>query len=200
MTLKQLFGIIIGSLFLILIVSIYNNRAINTTVLIQAGHDGRTFGNTGSVHGKYKEVDWNILVAKELEKELKRNNIDVTRIGANIPVANARIAVAIHFDGSNTPCSTGASIGYDKEHPRAKRTALRWKSIYRGYFPFKWHKDNFTKNLSHYYGFSRVNSEKGFLVLELGEISCDKQIEWLEPRLDLIALKIADFIMDELDR
>ncbi len=53
-----------------------------------------------------------------------------------------------------------ASIGYDKHHPKARRTALRWKSIYRGYFPFKWHKDNFTKNLANYYGFSRVNSAK----------------------------------------
>lgn len=110
------------------------------------------------------------------------------------------MAIAIHFDGSARPCSTGASVGYDREHINARRTALRWKSIYRNYFPFKWHKDNFTENLANYYGFDRVNSEKGFLVLELGEISCNEQIEWLEPRLDLIALKIADFIMDELDR
>jgi len=200
MTIRQLFGFLIGALFLTLVISIYNNRPINTTVLIQAGHAGRTFGNTGSVNGKYREVDWNILVAKEVEKELKKHNIDVTRVGADIPIANARIAIAIHFDGSEIPCSTGASIGYDKHHQKSRRTALRWKSIYRGYFPFKWHKDNFTKNLADYYGFNRVNSEKGFLVLELGEISCNKQIEWLEPRLDLIALKIADFIMDELDR
>ena len=77
---------------------------------------------------------------------------------------------------------------------------LRWKEEYKEYFPFKWHRDNFTKNLSDYYGFRRVNTEKGFLLLELGEMTCDKQIEWLEPRLELIATKIADFIMDELER
>jgi len=200
MTIKQLFGFLIIGLFIALIVEIVINRPINTTVVIQAGHAGRVFGNTGSVNGKYKEVDWNILVAKEVEKELKKNGIDVVRVGGKIPIANARIAVAIHFDGSSRPCSTGASIGYDKYHPKARRTALRWKRIYRNYFPFKWHKENFTKNLAEYYGFNRVNTEKGFLVLELGEITCNKQIEWLEPRLDLIATKIADFIMDELDR
>ncbi len=200
MTLRQLFSFLIGVLFIALIVEIFNNRPINTTVLIQAGHEGRIIGNTGSINGKYKEVDWNVLVAKEIEKELKKNGIDVVRVGANIPIANARIAVAIHFDGSTKPCSTGASIGYDPYHSRAKRTALRWKKIYKNYFPFKWHKENFTKNLSEYYGFNRVNTEKGFLVLELGEITCNEQIKWLEPRLDLIAIKIADFIMDELDR
>ncbi len=200
MSVRKLFMFLIGSLFIILIVSLILNRPINTTVLIQAGHAGRTFGNTGSVNGEYREVDWNILIAKEVEKELKRHNIDVTRVGASIPISNCKIAVAIHFDGSNRSCSTGASIGYDKNHPKARRLALRWKRIYRNYFPFKWHKCNYTKNLSEYYGFSRVNSEKGFLVLELGEITCDKQVEWLEPRLDLIAMKIADFIMDELDR
>jgi N-acetylmuramoyl-L-alanine amidase len=200
MSIKQLFGFLIIVLFIALIIEIYNNRPINTTVVIQAGHDGRIFGNTGSVNGKYKEVEWNLLVAKEVEKELKKNGIDVVRVGAKIPIANARIAVAIHFDGSNKPCSTGASIGYDKYHSQARRTALRWKKIYKNYFRFRWHKDNFTKNLADYYGFNRVNTEKGFLVLELGEITCDKQVEWLEPRLELISDKIADFIMDELDR
>lgn len=196
---RQLFGFLIGGLFILLIVAIYNNKVINTTVLLQAGHEGRTKGNTGSINGKYSEVEWNTLVTKEIEAELKRHNIDVERVGANIPFTNARIAISIHFDGSKRACSTGASIGYDENHINAKRTANHWKSIYKDYFPYKWHRDNFTKNLSDYYGFSKVNSEKGFLVLELGEITCNEQVAWLEPRLELISIKIADFIMDELD-
>jgi hypothetical protein len=197
--LKQLFGFLIAGLFILLVVAIYNNSVVNTTVLLQAGHEGRTKGNIGSINGKYKEVEWNILVTKEIEKELKKNGIDVVRVGAKIPITNARLAIAIHFDGSKRPCSTGASIGYDHDHIHAKKVAQRWKDVYDEYFPFKWHRDNFTKNLSDYYGFSRVNSEKGFLVLELGEITCNKQIEWLEPRLELIAIKVADMIMDELE-
>ncbi|SFV57887.1 hypothetical protein MNB_SV-12-1139 [hydrothermal vent metagenome] len=197
---RKLFSFLIGGLFILLIVAIFNNQVVNTTVLLQAGHEGRTTGNIGSINGKYKEMEWNTLVTKEVERELKKHDIDVTRVGADIPFTNTRIAISIHFDGANRACSTGASIGYDINHPKSKRLAYRWKSIYRGYFPFKWHKDNFTKNLSDYYGFSKVNSEKGFLVLELGEITCNKQVEWLEPRLELISSKIADFIMDELER
>lgn len=200
MNIKQLFGVLIGGLFLTLIIAIYNSKVINTTVLLQAGHEGRTRGNIGSVQGDLKEVDWNTKVTKMVEKELKKHHIDVTRVGATIPVTNARIAVAIHFDGANKPCSTGASIGYDVNNINSKRLADRWRHKYRGYFPFKWHRDNFTKNLSEYYGFNRVNSEKGFLVLELGEITCRNQTNWLKPRLELIALRIADFIMEELDK
>ena len=200
MNIRQLFGVLIGGLFLTLVIAIYNSKVINTTVLLQAGHEGRTKGNVGSVQGNLREVDWNIKVTKMIEAELKKNNIDVTRVGASIPVTNARIAIAIHFDGSNHPCSTGASIGYDENHINSKNLAHNWKRKYKGYFPFKWHRDNFTKNLSQYYGFSRVNSEKGFLVLELGEITCRNQTNWLQPRLELIALRIADFIMEELDK
>ncbi len=197
---RKLLGLIIGGLFLLLIVTIYKMRVVNTTVLLQAGHEGRTKGNIGSIHGHLKEVDWNIAVTKEVEKELKKQNIDVTRVGANIPATNARIAIAIHFDGSVHPCSTGASIGYDNNHMKSKELAESWKDVYREYFPFKWHKDNFTENLAEYYGFNRVNSEKGFLVLELGEITCDKQTRWLEPRLEVISTKIADFIIEELEK
>ena len=197
---RQLFGLLIGGLFLALVIAIYNSKVINTTVLLQAGHEGRTHGNIGSVQGALKEVNWNTKVTRMVEKELRKHNIDVTRVGAKIPISNTRIAIAIHFDGSNRPCSTGASIGYDVNHINAKNLARDWKRRYRGYFPFKWHHDNFTKNLADYYGFSRVNSEKGFLVLELGEITCKNQTNWLQPRLELIALRIADFIMEELDK
>jgi len=163
-----------------LILFIYEHRPITTTVLIQAGHEGRTSGNTGSINGKYREVDWNIVVADEVAKILGERGIHFTRVGADIPFTNAEIAVAIHFDGSNSRCSTGASIGYSPTHHKAKRTALSWKRIYSGYFPFRWHSDNFTENLSKYYGFSRVNSDKGFIVLELGEITCTQQVRWLE--------------------
>jgi len=175
-------------------------RVVNTTVLLQAGHEGRTKGNIGSIHGDLKEVEWNTFVTQEIERELKKQGIDVTRVGAHIPATNTRIAVAVHFDGATKPCSTGASIGYDEEDQKSKRLATHWKEIYQEYFPFKWHRDNFTENLADYYGFDRVNSEKGFLVLELGEITCDEQTRWLQPRLEVIATKVADFIIEELDQ
>ena len=197
MSSRKVLNLFIGGLFLLLLIGIWNNRVINTTVLIQAGHVGRLTGNTGSVHNGLKERDWNDIVAKEVERILNAKGIDVERVGARIPIANAEIAVAIHFDGSERPCATGASIGHNGT--RCSRALARsWKREYRRFFPFHWHRDNFTKNLSHYYGFSQVNTTKGFLVLELGEITCDKQTAWLKPRLKQVASKIAHFIIKEL--
>ena len=199
MRVKQFFGIIISSLFIVLIVLIYKNRTTTTTVLIQAGHEGRKVGNTGSINGNIKEVDWNIILADRIAKNLEKKGINFTRVGADIPYTNAKIAISIHFDGSNKKCSTGASIGYENYHHQAEKTAQHWKKIYQNYFPFKWHRDNYTKNLSNYYGFSKVNSEKGFLVLELGEITCNRQVKWLKPKLNDIADMISEFIMKELN-
>ena len=199
MSVKSVFNWLIGGLFLLLVIAIYNGRVINTTVLIQEGHVGRTKGNTGSIHNGIKESEWNHLVGKEVERILEKEGIEVLLVGAKIPVANATIAIAIHFDGSNKPCATGASIGHNGSAV-SQGLARRWKREYDAFFPFKWHRDNFTENLSNYYGFSRVSASRGFLVLELGEITCDKQMKWLKPKLKQVASKIAHFIIKELKR
>jgi len=186
-------------MFLLLFVAIWKSQVMNTTVLIQAGHVGRTKGNIGSIHNGLVESKWNERVAIRVEEILKKNGIKVERVGARIPSANAVIAVAIHFDGSQRECATGASIGHDGS-VGAKALAKAWRREYGSFFPFKWHSDNFTENLSHYYGFSQVSTSKGFLVLELGEITCKKQTDWLEPKLGQVASKIAYFIMKELKK
>jgi N-acetylmuramoyl-L-alanine amidase len=196
---RAVLNLLIGGLFLLFLIYIYNHRVINTTVFIQEGHVGRLTGNIGSVHRGIKEMDWNHLVGDEVKRILEKEGIDVATSGARIPVTNATIAVALHFDGSEKPCSTGASIGHDDS--RASRSmARRWKEEYSNFFPFKWHRDNFTENLSGYYGFSRVSATRGFLVLELGEITCDQQMDWLKPKLNQVASKIANFIIKELKR
>ncbi len=186
-------------MFALLIFAIWNGRVLNTTVLIQAGHVGRTTGNIGSIYKGLKESEWNERVAMRVEDILKKHEIIVDRVGAKIPKTNAVIAIAIHFDGSEKECVTGASIGHDGSKA-SKLLAKRWRAEYEKFFPFKWHSDNFTKNLSDYYGFSRVTTSKGFLVLELGEITCEEQTAWLEPRLGEVAAKIAYFIIKELKR
>ena len=186
-------------MFTLLIIAIWNARGLHTTVLLQAGHVGRTTGNIGSIHNGLVESQWNERVAIRVEDILTKKGIMVERVGAKIPTTTAEIAVAIHFDGSETACLTGASIGHDGSNG-SKLLAKNWRKEYGAFFPFKWHKDNFTKNLSHYYGFSKVTTSKGFLVLELGEITCKKQTDWLEPRLGEVAAKIAYFIIKELKK
>ena len=198
---RRVLSLIAWAIFGLLIYAFWNyGRVINTTVLIQAGHVGRTKGNTGSISTDgLVESKWNERVAKRVEYILKKKGIRVRRIGASIPIVNTVIAVAIHFDGANNECATGASIGHDNSI-ESRRLAKDWRQEYSKFFPFKWHKDNFTPNLKHYYGFSRVSASRGFLVLELGEITCKKQTDWLEPRLDEVANKIAYFIIKELKR
>ncbi|HHD75771.1 MAG TPA: N-acetylmuramoyl-L-alanine amidase [Campylobacterales bacterium] len=187
------------SIFIVLIVALWNGRVVNTTVLIQAGHVGRVAGNIGSIHNGLVESEWNERVAIRVEDILKKNGVITTRVGAKIPTTNATMAISIHFDGSNNHCATGASIGHDGS-AASKVLAKRWRAEYSKFFPFKWHKDNFTKNLSDYYGYSKVTTTKGFLVLELGEITCQEQTDWLEPRLGDVAAKVAYFILKELKR
>jgi len=187
------------ALLIILFMSfiIYWGTTKPMSVVIQAGHEGRTTGNTGAECELYREEEWNILVADAVAKKLRSWKIDVKRVPARVKFMRAKIAVSIHFDGAITPCASGASIGYPNEN--AYLFAQRWKKLYTTYFPFKWQEDNFTENLKEYYAYKWIRAEK-FLVLELGEITCDKQTTWLKPRLKKIAHLVAYAIASELGK
>ena len=167
------------------------------SVVVQAGHEGRVIGNTGAESKLYREEEWNILVADEVARLLRSWDIDVKRMPARVKFTRAKIAVSIHFDGATTPCNSGASIGYPSDDSHA--FAQRWKVLYKDYFPFKWQKDNFTKNLKDYYAYKWIRAEK-FLVLELGEITCEEQATWLRPRLKKVARLVAYAIARELGK
>ena len=176
----------------------YQSLRAPVTVLIQAGHEGRTCGNTGAECKKYREEAWNMIVADEVLRQLKTWNIDAKRIPADALPQRAKIAVAIHFDGAKRICHSGASVGYP-DNNASRAFAQRWKSLYKHYFPFNWHEDNFTENLKHYYAYRWIDAEK-FVVLELGEITCERQVQWLHPRLKKIGQLIAYAIATELGK
>lgn len=164
-------------------------------VVIQAGHEGRILGNTGASSKLYLEKEWTVLVADEVALHLRKWKIEVKRVPAKLEMLRADLAVSIHFDGAKVSCSSGASIGYP--HQDSYTFAQNWKALYKEIFPFKWKKDNFTPNLEHYYAYKWIRAEK-FLVLELGEITCAKQSQWLKPRLKKISHLIAYAIATEL--
>jgi N-acetylmuramoyl-L-alanine amidase len=187
------------ALLIIIFISyiIYWGTTKPVSVVIQAGHEGRIYGNTGAESKLYREEEWNILVADAVAKRLRSWKIDVKRIPAHVNFTRAKIALSIHFDGAAIPCASGASIGYPSEASHA--FANRWKSLYKSYFPFKWQKDNFTKNLKEYYAYKWIRADK-FLVLELGEMTCKEQTRWLKPRLNKIAHLIAYTVATELGK
>ena len=176
----------------------YQSLRAPVTVLIQAGHEGRTCGNTGAECKNYREEAWNIIVADEIFQQLKRWGIDAKRIPADTLPQRAKIALAIHFDGAKNICRSGASVGYP-DNNASRQFAQKWKKLYKAYYPFRWHPDNFTDNLKNYYAYHQIHAEK-FLVLELGEITCEKQTKWLKPRLKKIAHLIAYTVAVELDK
>ena len=198
MTIKNKAAAFFAFLIIILMAFIfYWSTTKPVSVVIQAGHEGRTFGNTGAVSKKYREVDWNIFVADEITKKLTLWGIDVKRVPAKVGLIQARIAISIHFDSAGTPCNSGASIGYPSQD--SYDFAQKWKALYSEYFPYRWHEDNFTENLSSYYAYKWIRAQK-FLLLELGEITCDKQTAWLRPRLKKIAHLVAYAIAKELGK
>jgi len=189
------FAILILTLFGYIL---YQSLKEPISVVIQAGHEGRTCGNTGAVCKKYKEVEWNIVVADEAAKQLEKWGVDVKRVPADTSFERAKIAVAIHFDSAKHICRSGASVGYP-DNNASYAFATHWKKLYKPYFPFRWHEDNFTENLKHYYAYRQIDAEK-FLVLELGEITCKKQAAWLKPRLRKLGRLIAYAVAVELGK
>lgn len=167
-------------------------------VLVSAGHEGRPascprFPKRHCNLGAAGERQWTPIVADETARSLRASGLSVAREPADFDgFFEVKAAVFIHFDGSDHPCSTGASIGYHDSGSSA--AAKLWRDMYSRYFPFTFMPDNFTDNLRDYYGFRQVHATAGALVIELGEISCPAQRQWLAVRLKPAADLIADFI------
>lgn len=167
-------------------------------VLISAGHEGRPqscarFPKRKCNLGTAGERAWTPIVADEATRILRSEGYTVAREPADFDgTYDVKAAVFIHFDGTGTPCSSGASIGYHT--PASQPAALLWRKSYGGVFPFRFQPDNFTKNLSDYYGFRQVHASNGALVLELGELTCPAQKAWLTPRLQWEGKFVADFL------
>jgi hypothetical protein len=156
-------------------------------VLISAGHEGRPascarFPKRHCNLGTAGEQAWDTAVADEATRKLREMGYSVAREPADFDgTYEVKAAIFIHFDGTEQPCTSGASIGY---HTDASLPAAElWHRMYGAVFPFQFKPDNFTKNLSDYYGFRQVHAQDGALVLELGEMTCPAQREWLQSRL-----------------
>ena len=161
-------------------------------VYIQAGHEGRTRGATGTSGPYGNEIDWTPIVADEATRILEEAGITVIRSNADRrKYSIVDLALSIHFDGCATQCGSGASIGYD-DHTD-KPAADEWKALYSNYFKHKWHDDNFTKNLSNYYNFKYTITRDAELVLELGDLTCPTQAKWMKNNLKNLGNVVAYF-------
>jgi hypothetical protein len=176
---------------------------MDADVLIQAGHEGKKrnkgSGTTASVGASgiaQPEHQMTPKVANAAEKVLKDHGVSVIRANGVFPQAfEVKLGLALHFDGSPSKCGSGASVGYPPGNPVGsnKPTADLWKQIYGEFWPFRFMKDNFTPNLSGYYGYRFMKTSIAEMLIEFGEVSCPKQDEWLQPRLDWLGGVVAHF-------
>jgi hypothetical protein len=171
-------------------------------VLISAGHEGRPascahFPQHHCNLGASGEREWTPIVADVATKILRRHGITVARLPADFAgTYRVKAAVFIHFDGSDPPCKSSASIGY--AHKRDAAAAKAWRRLYGSYWPFGFQPDNFTAGLRGYYAFKQVDAREGSLVLELGEITCPAQHQWLARRLRWEGELLAYFLRRQL--
>ncbi len=159
-------------------------------VLVQAGHEGgvRNSGTgTKRTTGTAGEQARTPLVADQVTETLQAAGFIVQRENAFFDqVYDCRLAVYIHFDGSGTPCASGASMGYPEGTPAGsnKPAADLWRTIYGEVWPFQWKPDNFTAGLRGYYGYPWTNTSVAEVVFEMGELTCPEQKQWLDERID----------------
>ncbi len=167
-------------------------------VLISAGHEGRPascarFPQHRCNLGAAGERSWTPIVADAATQILREHGLTVARRPADF-AGKYRVtaAVFIHFDGSDPPCRSRASIGYS--HKSDAAAAARWRALYGHYWPFGFQPNNFSIGLREYYAYRQVDARDATLVLELGEITCPSQRAWLEPRLRWIGALLAHFL------
>ena len=179
--------------------------AASVDVVIAAGHQGRPAScapnhvhacNIGARNGSDREIEWTPVVADAATGALLAAGYRVERRPADYPEHdNARIYIAIHFDGAQPACSSGSSVGFPATTPPAFIAA--WERAYRREFPFRFVGENISSNEQHYYGFRKVDAPFKILV-EYGEITCPAQAAWLRPRLRELGSMTAHFAMEHL--
>ena len=183
---------------------------IRADVLVQAGHEGRTTGKLGGVAPWGREMAWTPVVANRITEVLQSAGLDVLRVNADEVREKHYLvtaAVYIHFDAPEKVCSSGASIGYpaaDSEYhhhgARSADAAAAWRELYRRYIPYRFMPDNFTRNLLDYYAFGPVDVTDSQLVLEMGELTCKRQADWMQPRLLWMGELVAWFLTQRIGR
>jgi hypothetical protein len=183
-----------------------DTASADADVLIQAGHEGRPdcdrepqtlCRNTGAAG----EIQWTPIVADEATRILRAAGVTVIRRPAFLEGEyHVQEALFIHFDGSEPPCSSGASVGYP-QRARSAEAAAEWKSLYKTYFPFRFEPDNFTPTLAGYYGYKHVRSvSDAAIVIEGGEMTCPAQHAWMKDRLKFEGALIAHFISKRIGK
>ncbi len=206
-------GIALAALVALRAVSATASASDVTTadVLVQAGHQGRPdcnveppslCRNTGASKSP-GEIVWTPIVADEATRILEAHGVSVLRMPAYLPRHyNVGVAVFIHFDAvpnPNRPCNAHSSVGYPPGKA-SKALAQAWKAFYGRYWHDGFASDNYTGNLSGYYGYRHVTASKGQLLIEGGEMTCPADYAWLRSHLKFLGELVAYFVSRQIGK
>lgn len=141
------------------------------TLVVQMGHAGRTTGSTGAP-GEQELT--NRLGQAAYARLNGRGGWQVRLIAADVPAGHYKgdAFVAFHADGNNNPNVDGASVGYQTSE--GDRFSGDWQANYTALgWPGTWHDDNYTANLSGYYGVSYAVAQgnRRAFIAEVGTIT-----------------------------
>lgn len=166
-------------------------------VVLQPGHFWRTRGSTGSQGQYVTERSLAAYLVQEIASDLRAAGHDVLVIPADgyMRPIDAQIFLAIHADGSETPCASAPSMGYDDPSDTLGVHAVGYGlASALGYSYDEFMDDGFTKALREYYAFEHVRTTKFEGVLEVGELTCPEEERLLVTSADLIAHNIAKML------
>ena len=198
------------------VVPFVKDQSKNYQVVLQIGHcaydqldscDAEGFVKKQGTHfGDIKEPEMTKYIALKTREYLidaGLNPSDILIVGATkgdinqLGKSSANMLVSLHMDGANKECVTGASVGYPSW--TSSSFVSDWKQLYGQYFPYKWMNDNFTDGLKHYYlwGKSKVTSPESYnnvMLVEFGELTCNRQFKWLMKNRDNIGYVLGEFL------
>lgn len=171
-------------------------------VVLQPGHFWRTSGATGSQGAHIAERSLAAFLVQRIASSLEEDGYDVIVIPADgypRPL-DTQIFLAIHADGSDTPCASAPSMGYDDPSDALGVHAVGFAlATALGYSYDEFMDDGFTKALREYYAFPHMRTTKFEGVLEVGELSCPEEEELLITSAELIAGNIARMLAGIVD-
>lgn len=185
----------------------FGNIDSHYDVILQPGHFGRDRGSTGSSGARVSEQKLVAYVAYSIAQQLENEGLNVLVISAdsfprdnrnteNFEGLSSKVFLALHADGSTTPCASGPSIGYeDEEHLFGMHALAYALSRAMNYSYEEFMDDNFTVNLSEYYTFPHIRTAGFKGIIELGELTCVQQESLLIANVDQISLNLAHFLL-----
>lgn len=150
----------------------------NYDVILQPGHYLRPPepGNRGTTGHRVSERALVAYTVGPIAQALRAQGLKVLVIPADPKIQGnltAAAFLAVHADGSSTPCHGKLSLGYSASTSPMAMHAIGWAMAqsfgakYTDFFP-----DNVTVNESNYYMFRRLNGSALTGILEIGELTC----------------------------